>query len=204
MGAEAVDIRAGVDRDNIHSPKASRPELDLALQLLRESDTLKVTRLDRLSRSVLHLVTLGADLRGRGIELHVIEQGIDTSTIEGRAMRNAVRTAARGSWRTPTTGSPPRGPRPDRRASAEADRGPGCARPAALRRVGERPSSRSPTCSASPGRRCTDTSTGRRACPPAGEDHCHRAQRATSGLLVSLVSELGLRGHHRRTGERPP
>jgi DNA invertase Pin-like site-specific DNA recombinase len=49
-------------------------------------DTLKVTRLDRLSRSVLHLVTLGANLRERGIGLHVIEQGIDTSTMAGRAM----------------------------------------------------------------------------------------------------------------------
>jgi DNA invertase Pin-like site-specific DNA recombinase len=56
------------------------------MQLLREGDTLKVTRLDRLSRSVLHLVTLGADLRERGIGLHVIEQGIDTATMEGRAM----------------------------------------------------------------------------------------------------------------------
>jgi DNA invertase Pin-like site-specific DNA recombinase len=45
-----------------------------------------VTRLDRQSRSVLHLVTLGADLRDRGVGLHVIEQGIDTDTIEGRAM----------------------------------------------------------------------------------------------------------------------
>ncbi|MFJ1535459.1 recombinase family protein [Streptomyces mirabilis] len=47
---------------------------------------LQVTRLDRLSRSVLHLVTLGAELRERGIGLHVIEQGIDTDTMEGRAM----------------------------------------------------------------------------------------------------------------------
>jgi DNA invertase Pin-like site-specific DNA recombinase len=84
-------LRAGVDRTNIHldtasGAKASRPKLDLVLQLLREGDTLKVTRLDRLSRSVLHLVTLGADLRTREIGLHVIEQGIDTETIEGRAM----------------------------------------------------------------------------------------------------------------------
>ncbi len=56
------------------------------MQLVRVGDTLKVTRLDRLSRSVLHLVTLGAELRERGIGLHVIEQGIDTSTMEGRAM----------------------------------------------------------------------------------------------------------------------
>jgi DNA invertase Pin-like site-specific DNA recombinase len=35
---------------------------------------------------VLHLVTLGAELREREIGLHVIEQGIDTATAEGRAM----------------------------------------------------------------------------------------------------------------------
>ncbi|MFI9596002.1 recombinase family protein [Nonomuraea sp. NPDC052265] len=84
-------LRAGVSRENIHidkasGAKASRPKLDLVLQLLREGDTLKVTRLDRLSRSVLHLVTLGADRRERKIGLHVIEQGIDTETVEGRAM----------------------------------------------------------------------------------------------------------------------
>ena len=32
------------------------------------------------------LVTLGAELRERGVELHVIDQGIDTATAEGRAM----------------------------------------------------------------------------------------------------------------------
>ncbi|MEV3986271.1 recombinase family protein [Nonomuraea sp. NPDC049758] len=84
-------LHAGVDRKDIHldkasGAKASRPSLDLVLKLLREGDTLKVTRLDRLSRSVLHLVTLGADLRERGVGLHVIEQGIDTDTMEGRAM----------------------------------------------------------------------------------------------------------------------
>jgi len=53
------------------------------MQLLREGDTLKVTR---FSRSVLHPVTLGAELRERGIGLHVMEQGIAPSTMEGRAM----------------------------------------------------------------------------------------------------------------------
>ncbi|MFE7539476.1 recombinase family protein [Streptomyces platensis] len=32
------------------------------------------------------MVTLGADLRERGIGLHIIEQGIDTATMEGHAM----------------------------------------------------------------------------------------------------------------------
>jgi DNA invertase Pin-like site-specific DNA recombinase len=66
--------------------KAFRPQLDLVLKVLRAGDTLVITRLDRLGRSVLHLVTLGAALRERGIGLRVIEQGIDTSTAEGRAM----------------------------------------------------------------------------------------------------------------------
>jgi len=83
--------RAGVARENIHvdhasGAKASRPKLDLVLQLLRDGDVLVVTRLDRLGRSVLHLVTLGAQLRDRGVGLQVVEQGIDTATAEGRAM----------------------------------------------------------------------------------------------------------------------
>jgi DNA invertase Pin-like site-specific DNA recombinase len=84
-------VRADVAERDIHpdtasGAKASRPQLDLVLKLLRDGDTLVITRLDRLSRSVLHLVTLGAELRERGIGLKVTEQGIDTSTIEGRAM----------------------------------------------------------------------------------------------------------------------
>ena len=84
-------LRAGVAEGDIHADtasgaKASRPNLDLVRKLLRAGDTLVITRLDRLSRSVLHLVTLGAELRERGVGLHVIEQGIDTATVEGRAM----------------------------------------------------------------------------------------------------------------------
>jgi DNA invertase Pin-like site-specific DNA recombinase len=84
-------LRAGVERDNVYldrasGAKASRPQFDIVLRMLRSGDTLKVTRLDRLSRSVLHLVTFGAELRMRGVGLHVIEQGIDTDTMEGRAM----------------------------------------------------------------------------------------------------------------------
>lgn len=72
--------------DHASGAKASRPQLDQVLRNLRTGDTLIITRLDRLGRSVLHLVTLGAALRERGIGLKVLEQGIDTSTAEGRAM----------------------------------------------------------------------------------------------------------------------
>jgi DNA invertase Pin-like site-specific DNA recombinase len=81
-GAEPTDVYL----DHASGAKASRPQLDQALRNLRKGDTLIITRLDRLGRSVLHLVTLGASLRERGIGLKVLEQGIDTSTAEGRAM----------------------------------------------------------------------------------------------------------------------
>src|SRR5450755_2571240 len=72
--------------DHASGAKASRPQLDTVLRILRDGGTLKITRLDRLGRSVLHLVTLGAELRERGVGLHVTERGIDTTTAEGRAM----------------------------------------------------------------------------------------------------------------------
>lgn len=83
--------RAGVAPENIHvdhasGAKASRPQLDLVLRLLRDGDQLAITRLDRLGRSVLHLISLGAELREKGVGLKVLEQGIDTTTAEGRAM----------------------------------------------------------------------------------------------------------------------
>ena len=81
-GVAAADIYL----DHASGAKATRPQLDLLLRQLRPGDTLVVTRLDRLGRSVVHLVNLGAHLRERGVGLHVVEQGIDTATPEGRAM----------------------------------------------------------------------------------------------------------------------
>lgn len=84
-------LRAGVKQENIHidyasGAKASRPEFNILMKRLREGDMLRATRLDRISRSLLHLVNLGAELKERGVGLHIIEQGIDSSTPEGRAM----------------------------------------------------------------------------------------------------------------------
>ncbi|TSD40452.1 recombinase family protein [Rhodococcus sp. KBS0724] len=78
--AHQVDalVRAGNDTENIHTDhaggaKASRPQHETVLTWLRSGDTLVIARLDRLGRSVLHLITLGADLRDRGIGLKVLE-----------------------------------------------------------------------------------------------------------------------------------
>jgi DNA invertase Pin-like site-specific DNA recombinase len=49
-----------------------------------------VTKLDRLARSVSHLVTIGERLEAKGVSLRVLEQAIDTSTSTGRLMFNML------------------------------------------------------------------------------------------------------------------
>src|SRR5215813_9022612 len=61
------------------SSLAERVQLEAALEYAREGDTLVVTKLDRLARSVFHLVTIGERLEGKGVSLKVLEQAIDTS-----------------------------------------------------------------------------------------------------------------------------
>ena len=63
---------------------AARPELDKTLACLREGDTLVITRLDRLGRSLPHLLEVSAELRERNVDLIVLQQQIDTSTAAGR------------------------------------------------------------------------------------------------------------------------
>lgn len=62
-----------------------RAELDLLLQFLREGDTLVVTRVDRLARSLRDLQNIVHELKGRGVALKATEQPIDTSTAAGKA-----------------------------------------------------------------------------------------------------------------------
>ena len=78
---------AGCDRvlvDRASGKLARRPELDKALLVAREGDQLVVTKLDRLGRSLENLILLSNDLQARGVDLVVIDQGIDTSTSVGR------------------------------------------------------------------------------------------------------------------------
>lgn len=70
--------------DKASGKLASRPELDKALAMLRAGDQLVVTKLDRLGRSLQNLMELAEDLRARGVDLVVLDQGIDTSTAIGR------------------------------------------------------------------------------------------------------------------------
>lgn len=76
------------------SSVAKREQLEAALEYVREGDIFIVTKLDRLARSVSHLVDIGARLEARGGALKVLDQAIDTSTPSGRLMFNMLGSIA--------------------------------------------------------------------------------------------------------------
>jgi len=61
-----------------------RPELDRVLEQLRPGDTLVVWRLDRLGRSLRHLIDTVTLLDGRGVGFRSLRESIDTTTAGGR------------------------------------------------------------------------------------------------------------------------
>lgn len=64
--------------------KTDRPELSTCLDYAREGDTLLVWRLDRLGRSLPHLLSVVEGLRERGIHFRSLTEGFDTSTPGGK------------------------------------------------------------------------------------------------------------------------
>lgn len=70
--------------DHFTGTKASRPEWDKVKEILREGDTLVITRLDRLGRSAKDLQDIAAYLKAEKINLEATEQPINTGTPEGQ------------------------------------------------------------------------------------------------------------------------
>jgi hypothetical protein len=70
--------------DTISGAKAERPGLDQALAYVRPGDTLVVWRLDRLGRSLKHLIETITMLHDRQIGFKSITENIDTTTSGGK------------------------------------------------------------------------------------------------------------------------
>lgn len=64
--------------------KTDRPELAKLLEHLREGDTLVIWKLDRLGRSLAHLIELVTTLESRGVSLISLNDPVDTTTAQGR------------------------------------------------------------------------------------------------------------------------
>lgn len=107
-GSQSLDLQhdaligAGIDAARIYDDRASgaredRPGLEACLRSLRAGDVLVVWKLDRLGRTLAHLVTLVRDLSDREIGLRVLTgQGaqIDTTTPAGRMIFGIFATLA--------------------------------------------------------------------------------------------------------------
>jgi len=75
--------------DKVSGAKEKRPGLNKCLAYLKEGDTLVVWRLDRLGRSMLHLVQTVNELKERGVAFKSIRDGaIDTNTASGELVFN--------------------------------------------------------------------------------------------------------------------
>ena len=96
---DALDT-AGCDR--IFEDKASgklehRPALDNLLEQMRPGDTVVVWRLDRLGRSLRHLIDTVGGLEKRGVAFRSLTESIDTSTSSAKPLPGKALSTASSS-----------------------------------------------------------------------------------------------------------
>ena len=89
--------KAGCEKifeEKISGSTKSRPELDKMIEQFRSGDELYVWRLDRLGRSLKHIIDLVLALSEKGIIIKGLTDGVDTSTINGRLFLNIMASLA--------------------------------------------------------------------------------------------------------------
>ena len=84
-------LAAGVDERHLHVDRASgarddRPGLKACLADLRVGDTLVVWKLDRLGRSLPHLLAIIGDLKARGVAFRSLTEHMDTASPQGELL----------------------------------------------------------------------------------------------------------------------
>ena len=70
--------------EKISGAKADRPELKKCLEHLRAGDTLVIAKLDRLARSLKHLLEIVTGLEAEGKNIKILDMNIDTSNAQGK------------------------------------------------------------------------------------------------------------------------
>jgi DNA invertase Pin-like site-specific DNA recombinase len=82
-------MAAGATRifsEQVSSVDAARPQLQVALQFLREGDEFVCTKPDRLARSTTELLRTVEELAQRGVRVRLLSMNIDTSTATGKLL----------------------------------------------------------------------------------------------------------------------
>lgn len=83
-----------VFQEEVSSIGKKRPQLEVALEYVREGDTIVVTKLDRLARSVADLVAIMETLKGKKVALRILSMNLDTQTPTGKLMLNLLGSIA--------------------------------------------------------------------------------------------------------------
>lgn len=90
LEAQQRDLRAAgctkIFSEQLSSVAIVRPQLEAALDYVREGDTLVVTKPDRLARSTADLLGITERLRTNGVTLRILSMQMDTSTPTGKLM----------------------------------------------------------------------------------------------------------------------
>lgn len=97
LEAQQRDLRAsGCERlfTEQVSSAAQRQQLELAIDYLRDGDTLIVTKLDRLARSMRDLINIVTLIEKRGAGLRILNMNLDTTTATGKLMLNVLGSIA--------------------------------------------------------------------------------------------------------------
>ncbi|WP_316800204.1 recombinase family protein [Pedobacter frigidisoli] len=81
-------------KETISGATKFRPELDKMIAQFRKGDELIVWKLDRLGRSLRHIIDLVLSLSEKGIIIKGLTDGVDTSTINGRLFLNIMASLA--------------------------------------------------------------------------------------------------------------
>jgi DNA invertase Pin-like site-specific DNA recombinase len=80
--------------DTAGGAKAERPALDDMLANVRAGDAIVIWKLDRLGRSLAHLIRLVSELSDRGVGLKSLSDPLDTTTAQGRLIFNIFASLA--------------------------------------------------------------------------------------------------------------
>jgi DNA invertase Pin-like site-specific DNA recombinase len=81
-------------QEKVSGASADRPELDKLLSHLRAGDTVYIYKLDRLGRSLKHLLQVVGDLQQRGVGLVSPTDAINTTSAQGRLIFNLFASLA--------------------------------------------------------------------------------------------------------------
>lgn len=92
-GQEKLLMDNGVSKENIYQDtytgtKADRPEFNKLLDVLKDGDTLVVTKLDRFARSMIEGSKIVNELIDRGVKVNVLNIGVMDNTPSSKLIRN--------------------------------------------------------------------------------------------------------------------